>query len=81
MAHFAKIENGVVRQVIVVNNSDCAGGEYPLSEPIGQDFISDIGIDGEWLQTSYNSNFRGSYAGIGYTYDPELDEFIAPTSP
>lgn len=81
MAHFAKIENGVVSQVIVVNNSDCAGGEYPLSEPIGQDFIAEIGIEGEWLQTSYNSNFRGTYAGIGYTYDPDLDEFVSPTAP
>lgn len=81
MAHFAKIENGVVSQVIVVNNSDCAGGEYPLSEPIGQDFISGIGLAGEWLQTSYNGNFRGTYAGIGFTYDGDLDEFIAPTSP
>ena len=78
MAHFAKIENGIVREVIVVNNSDCAGGDYPLSEPIGQDFIAEIGIEGEWLQTSYNGNFRGSYAGIGYIYDPDLDVFVAP---
>jgi hypothetical protein len=81
MAHFAKIENGVVRQVIVVNNSDCAGGEYPLSEPIGQDFIAEIGIEGEWLQTSPDGEYRAVYAGIGYTYDGDLDEFIAPTSP
>lgn len=30
------------------------------------------------LRTSYNGNIRGRYAGIGYRYDEELDEFIAP---
>jgi hypothetical protein len=32
-------------------------------------------------RTSYNNNYRGVYAGIGYTYDAELDEFIAPPAP
>jgi hypothetical protein len=77
MAHFAKIENNLVTQVIVVSNDVC-GSEYPASEPVGQAFIASINIDGEWLQTSYSSSFRGAYAGIGYTYDVELDEFIAP---
>ena len=78
MAHFARIDDGVVREVIVVSNSDCANGDYPLSEPIGQDFIAEIGLGGEWLQTSYNGNFRGSYAGIGYTYDADADVFLPP---
>jgi len=79
MAHFAQVDgNNVVRSVIVIDNSDCAGGDYPDSEPIGQAFIASIGIDGEWLQTSYNGNFRGQYAGQGMTYDPTLDEFISP---
>ena len=78
MAHFAQVTDNIVRNVIVVNNSDCAGGDYPDSEPIGQAFIASIGIEGEWLQTSYNNNFRGQYAGQGMTYDPTLDEFIAP---
>ena len=79
MAHFAQVDgNNVVRNVIVVNNSDCGGGDYPDSEPIGQAFIASIGIDGDWLQTSYNNNFRGQYAGQGMTYDPTLDEFISP---
>ena len=78
MAHFAQVQDGIVRNVIVVNNSDCGGGEYPESEPIGQDFIALIGIEGEWLQTSYNNNFRGQYAGQGMTYDPTLDEFVSP---
>lgn len=76
MAHFAKIENNVVREVITVSNDCCGGGEFPESEPIGQAFIASIGLTGDWLQTSYNANFRGCYAGIGYTYDPQLDEFV-----
>jgi hypothetical protein len=79
MAHFARVESGIVREVIVIDNDDCGGGEFPESEPIGQAFIASIGLDGEWRQTSYNGNFRGTYAGIGYTFDG--DEFIAPAAP
>ena len=78
MAHFAQVQDGIVSSVIVIDNSDCAGGDYPDSEPIGQAFIASIGIEGEWLQTSYNNNFRGTYAGQGMTYDPTLDEFVSP---
>ena len=81
MAHFAKIENGVVTQVIVVADSDCGGVEFPASEPVGQSFLASLGINGEWKQTSYNSNFRGSYAGIGLLYDSVNDVFVAPVSP
>jgi hypothetical protein len=76
MAHFAKIENNVVQQVIVVSNDDCGGGNFPESEPIGQTFIASVGLTGEWLQTSYHANFRGNYAGIGMIYDQNLDEFV-----
>ena len=62
MAHFAQVTENIVRNVIVIDNSDCGGGEYPDSEPAGQAFIASIGIDGDWLQTSYNENFRGTYA-------------------
>ena len=79
MAHFAKINsNNIVENVIVVNNADCGGGDFPESEPIGQAFIASIGLDGEWLQTSYHSNFRKEYAGIGYSYDVDTDVFVAP---
>jgi len=80
MAHFAQVENDIVRNVIVINNSDCGGGDYPDSEPAGQAFIASIGIEGNWMQTSYNNNFRGTYAGQGMTYDPTLDEFVSPQS-
>ena len=78
MAHFARIQDGLVREVIVVNNSDCDGGEFPVSEIAGQEFIAQIGLQGHWLQTSYNGNFRGAYAAIGHTYDSDTDQFTAP---
>lgn len=78
MAHFAQVdESNIVRQVIVVSNDDCGGGDFPESEPVGQAFIASLGLTGTWLQTSYHANFRGAYAGIGFTYDAELDEFVA----
>jgi hypothetical protein len=79
MAHFAQLKSNLVSEVIVVSNSDCGGGDFPESEPVGQAFLASLGLEGEWLQTSYNNNFRGVYAGIGYTYDPVADVFIAPT--
>jgi hypothetical protein len=81
MAHFAKIENGIVSQVIVVNNDAIEGGNFPEKELVGQTFIASIGLDGVWKQTSYNNNFRGTYAGIGYTYDEENDIFVPSVSP
>ena len=81
MAHFAKMNGNMVEQVIVVSNDDVNNLPFPDSEPVGQAFIASIGLDGEWLETSYNNNFRGRYAGLSFTYDAELDEFIAPPEP
>ena len=81
MAHFARISAGIVRQVITLANDDCGGGDFPDSEAVGQAFIASIGLDGEWRQTSYNSNFRGTYAGQGFTFDSDADEFVAPVQP
>lgn len=78
MAHFAKIENSQVIQVIALDNSVLHNTEFPDSEPIGQEFIRKIGLSGLWLQTSYNGNFRKNYAGVGYTYNRTYDAFIAP---
>jgi hypothetical protein len=69
MAHFAKIENGFVTQVIVVNNETLGGLDFPDSESVGQEFIASLGLEGNWKQTSYNANFRGKYAGAGDTWD------------
>jgi len=83
MAHFALVENGLVNQVIVVSNDDIEELPFPESEPIGQAFIASLGIVGSWLQTSYNGNFRGCYAGVGFSYDAsigEYGEFIPPVA-
>jgi hypothetical protein len=78
MAHFCQIdENNIVTQVIVVADSDCGGGQYPESDPIGAAFCNKL-LGGTWKQTSYNNNFRKRYAGIGYTFDAEKAMFIAP---
>jgi len=71
MAHFAEIDkDGFVVRVLVVDNSQ---------EHRGQEFLADdLGLGGTWIQTSYNSNIRGKYAGIGDFYDKTKDEFIAP---
>lgn len=81
MAHFAQIAGDTVVQVIVVSNDNCNNLEFPESEPVGQKFISSLGLGGEWKQTSYNNNFRGKYAGIGFRYDRQLDEFVPPLQP
>ena len=78
MAHFARIDDNYVTEVIVISDSDCPD-PAPDNEAAGQAFIADVlGLAGEWKQTSYNGNFRGVYAGIGYTYDPDLDVFVEP---
>lgn len=77
MAHFAKIENGVVTQVIVVDNKDTADAFGAEKEYIGAAFCERL-FGGEWKQTSYNGNRRKNYAGIGYTYNSNLDAFVPP---
>ena len=81
MAHFAKVNNGIVEQVIVISNEDCGGGDFPESEPIGQAYIASLGLKGEWRQTSYHANFRQTYAAIGGTFDPTVEPdgaFVPP---
>ena len=74
MAHYAKVENTLVTQVIV-------------AEPEFFETFVDSS-PGEWIQTSYNTQggvhsegntpLRKNYAGVGYTYDPTRDAFIPP---
>jgi hypothetical protein len=77
MAHFAKIENGVVTQVIVVDNKDCADASGVEKEYIGAAFCERL-FGGTWKQTSYNGNIRKNYAGIGYTFNADIDAFVPP---
>jgi len=79
MAHFVKMNGNICGQIIVVNNEDILDENGNESEAVGQAFIASIGLDGTWLQTSYNGSFRGRYAASGMKYDPELDEFVYPT--
>ena len=78
MAHFAEInENNIVTQVIVVHNNELlVDGEE--SETKGIDFCESIYGHRNWVQTSYNGNFRFNYAGLGFSWDSENDAFIAP---
>ena len=80
MAHFAKLnENNIVEDVIVISNQHGNNLDFPQSEVLGQLFIVTIlGLEGKWYQTSYNSNFRKNFAGIGCTYDVNRNAFIAP---
>jgi hypothetical protein len=77
MAHFAQLENNIVKQVIVVSNQDILDENGQESEQKGIDFCSNL-LGGTWKQTSYNAKIRKNYAGIGYTYDEGRDAFIPP---
>jgi len=78
MAHFAELdENNIVINVIVVHNNELIDDDGNELEQKGIDFcVAHFG--GRWIQTSYNASFRGIYAGVGFTYDETIDEFVAP---
>jgi hypothetical protein len=82
MASFAELdENNTVIRVISVSNEVC--GEptlgFPDTDAAGRAFIANtLKLGGVWKQTSYNGNFRGTYAGIGYIYDAVTDTFTPP---
>ena len=64
MAHFAKLNNNIVTEIVVAEKN------FINSGLVGDDFL--------WVQTSYNGNFRKNFAGIGFTYDKTRDAFIPP---
>ena len=74
MSHFAKVENGTVTQVIVIEQDVLNLGHW--------------GDPASWVQTSYNTHagvhanggtpLRKNFAGIGYTYDATKDQFVTP---
>ena len=81
MAYFAELNNNTVVRVISISNDIC--GEptlsFPETESAGRAFIANtLKLEGTWKQTSFNNNFRGIFASIGYTYDADLDVFVAP---
>lgn len=83
MAHFAELDsNNIVTRVLVVNNIDIIDENGQEQEQLGITFLQNLlGADTQWVQTSYNNNFRGTYAGIGYTYDEVSDIFVPPPAP
>jgi hypothetical protein len=69
MAHFAEIDsnNVVLRVLVVADEHEHRGQEF---------FADDCGLGGTWIQTSYNSNIRSKFAGIGDIWDGT--NFVAP---
>ena len=78
MAHYAEIINDqVIRVLVVANEMTHATPDGAEDETLGATFLNNL-LGGEWVQTSYNGNIRKRYAGIGYIYDRERDEFVPP---
>ena len=78
MAYFAQLdENNIVINVIAISNEDITDSEGNEVESLGIPICQRLfGKDTVWKQTSYNGNFRKRYAGIGFSYNEELDAFI-----
>ena len=93
MAHAARIDSGgVVREVVVIDDDkfvDAKGktirgkvGTFPQDELL-MEYMESLGLHEansgeEWRFTSYNGNFRGVYAGQGFTYNRQADQFMPP---
>ena len=85
MAHYARVEDGLVTSVLVVPDEH---------EDDGQAYLHGLGLDGVWLKTSYNTRgnvhygadgepdggvpVRYNYAGVGFVYDEARDAFVPP---
>ena len=80
MAHYAEIDtdNRVIRVLVVANEVTHATPDGSEDEALGATFLADL-LGGEWAQTSYNGNKRARYAGPGYMFDRERDEFVPPS--
>jgi hypothetical protein len=77
MAHFAEIDaQGTVLRVVVVHNNELMDNGQE-SEAKGIAFCQSL-FGGNWVQTSYNGRIRKNYAGVGFTYDSQLDAFVPP---
>ena len=72
-AHAALIEDGIVRNVIVIPFMDDDDAKVTA-------YCNSIGLAGTWVDTSYTGSRRGKYAGLGDRFDEELNEFVSPSS-
>lgn len=81
MASFVKLDaNNTVIDGVAVSNDTIDNLPFPESEPVGIAFLHKLyGNNDTWLQTSYNASFRGNYAGIGYSYWSDIDQFVPPS--
>ena len=78
MAHFAEIDSeGTVQRVLVLSNDRITQDGEEVEE-LGTAYLQNMFPDTDWVQTSYNNNFRKRYAGKGMKYDVERDAFIPP---
>jgi hypothetical protein len=79
MANFAEIVNGVVDRIVVISNDDIKDANGVEQEQLGIELCNTIVAPGNWVQTSFNNNFRKQYGNVGFTYNAEADVFIQPS--
>ena len=81
MAHYAKVQNGIVTLVHVLANPVITNDDGIEVESLGQAFLADLwgGDPAEYVQCSYNATIRGCYPGVGYTWDGTV--FAPPVDP
>jgi hypothetical protein len=72
-AYAARVENGIVRQVIVIPYMDDDDATITA-------YCNAIGLAGIWKDCSFLGARRGCYPSAGYTYDAQLDEYLPPQS-
>lgn len=78
MAYFAELDsNSKVVRVVSISNRDITDKDGSEQEELGKTICKNL-FGGNWVQTSYNHNFRKRYAGVGMYYDSKLDAFIPP---
>ena len=83
MGYFAHVTETVVTDVHVLADGVTDDLPFPESEPLGQAFLADLWGDTpeSYVECSIEGAYRGVYPGMGFTYDPVLDVFVAPESP
>ena len=80
MGHFARLdENNIVTDIIVVDNELLLDEDGNEDESLGVEFCqTHFDSDDTFVQTSYNENIRGKYAGLGDEYRSDIDKFVPP---
>ena len=80
MAHYALLDNNNIVTQVITGRHENETDDLPEGVPDWDTYYSNIhGVT--VIRCSYNANIRGCYPGPGYTYDPAVDEFVAPPEP